>query len=156
MKRLKTFLIYALMIIGFWIFSDFLISVGINSTYKPMDVANDSGGQLQVYQAESTLVNGRIKGVINNSPENNIANKFAKMQLFSANGTELGTRYFQIGDLGPNDSQPIEMFFKIDNVKSVKMDIVDTKGPEEEISLLPRDLTTGEVLWAVLIVLMIW
>ncbi len=155
MKRMKTFLIYALIIAGFWILSDFLINVGINSTYKPMDIANDSD-QLQIYQAESTLINGRIKGVINNSPENNIANKYVKLQLFSDNGTELGTRYVQTGNLGPNDSLPIELFFKLDNVKSAKIDIVDTKGPEEEIDLLPRDLTTGEILWGVLIVLMIW
>ena len=108
MKRMKTFLIYALLLIGFWLFSNLLINVGINSTYKPIERLDDLS-QIEVYQAEATLINGRIKGLIKN------------------------------------------------NAQNYKLDIVDEKGPEEslDIKLLPGDLTTGELFWGVLIVLMI-
>ena len=37
MKRLKTFLIYALIIVAIYFFSDLVIYVAINSTYKSID-----------------------------------------------------------------------------------------------------------------------
>ena len=37
MKRLKTFLLYALAIAAFWFLSDFLIYMAINGTYQHID-----------------------------------------------------------------------------------------------------------------------
>ena len=34
MKRLKTFLLYALAVIALWIFSNVIIYISLNSTYK--------------------------------------------------------------------------------------------------------------------------
>ena len=157
MKRLKTFLIYALLILGFWILSDILIKVGINSTYKPIERI-DKTEQIEVFQAEATLINGRIKGVIKNSAENNVSNKYVKLELYSDLNNEIGTRYIEINELEQNNIKPIELYFKIRNVKYYKLSIVNEKGPEEnlEIKLLPKDLTAVELFWGVLIVLMIW
>ena len=156
MKRMKTFLIYALLLIGFWLFSNLLINVGINSTYKPIERLDDLN-QIEVYQAEATLINGRIKGLIKNNAQNDISNKYIKLELFSERNVEIGTRYIEIGELEQNSTKPLEIYFKINHVKYYKLDIVDEKGPEEslDIKLLPGDLTTGELFWGVLIVLMI-
>lgn len=53
MDRLKTFLKYALWIIGFFILSNFLIYVGLNSNYRDLE-RKDSIQQVQIYQAEAT------------------------------------------------------------------------------------------------------
>lgn len=66
MKRMGTFLKYALWIIGFWILSNFLIEVGLNSNYKGIE-RKDEVSQVSIYQAEATKVNGRIRGFIKNS-----------------------------------------------------------------------------------------
>ena len=157
MKRLKTFLIYGLLILGFWILSDILIKVGINSTYKPIERIDETG-QIEVYQAEATLINGRIKGIIKNSAENNVSNKYIKLELFSDLNNEIGTRYIEINELEQNNVKPLELYFKIRDVKYYKLSIVNEKGPDEdlELKLLPKDLTTAELFWGVLIVLMIW
>ena len=155
MKRLKTFLIYGLLIAGFWILSDFLISVGINSTYKSIERIDDTA-QIDVYQAEATLINGRIKGVIKNSDDSNISQKYVKLELYSKRDVEIGTRYIEIGELQDGEVKPFELYFKIDNIKYYKLGIVDEKGPDEELEILPKDLTKGEILWGVLIALMIW
>ena len=53
MARMKTFLIYALIIVGFYIFSEFMINVGLNSTYRSIN-RKDNIGQVNIYQAEAT------------------------------------------------------------------------------------------------------
>ena len=157
MKRLKTFLIYGLLIAVFWILSDFLINVGINSTYKPIERI-DNTAQIDVYQAEATLINGRMKGVIKNSDNANTSQKYIKLQLYSARDVEIGTRYIEIEELQPEQVKPFELYFKIRGVKYYKLEIVDEKGPEEnlDIDLIPKDLTKGEILWGVIIALMLW
>lgn len=66
MKRMGTFLKYALWIIAFWILSNFLIEVGLNSNYKKIERRDELSG-VSIYQAEATKVNGRIRGFISDS-----------------------------------------------------------------------------------------
>lgn len=66
MKRMGTFLKYALWIIAFWILSNFLIEVGLNSNYKKIE-RRDELSKVSIYQAEATKVNGRIRGFISDS-----------------------------------------------------------------------------------------
>lgn len=66
MKRMGTFLKYALWIIAFWILSNFLIEVGLNSNYKKIE-RKDELSEVSIYQAEATKVNGRIRGFISDS-----------------------------------------------------------------------------------------
>ncbi len=137
--------------------SDLLIKVGINSTYKPIERL-DNTEQIQIIQAEATLINGRIKGIITNSEQNNLSNKYVKLELFSDHDNEIGIRYISIGELSTDGTKPLELYFKVRGIKSYKLSIADEKGPEEglEINLLPKDLTTAELFWGVLIILMIW
>ena len=82
MSRLKTLFMYALWIVLFIIFSEFLINVGLNSSYRPIE-RRDSVSQVNVYQAEATLVNGRIRGLITNSETDNISNKYLEFDFYS-------------------------------------------------------------------------
>ena len=66
MSRMKTLLKYALLIIAFFILSDFLIEVGLNCNYKKIE-RKDEISQVYIYQAEATKVNGRVRGFIKNS-----------------------------------------------------------------------------------------
>ena len=68
MARMKTFLIYALLVVGFFIFSEFIISVGLNSSYKDIE-RKDNISQVEITEAKATLVNGKIKGIIKDSKE---------------------------------------------------------------------------------------
>lgn len=66
MKRMGTFLKYTLWVIAFFIFSNFLIEVGLNSNYKKIE-RRDELSEVTIYQAEATKVNGRIRGFISDS-----------------------------------------------------------------------------------------
>ena len=63
-----------------FIFSEFLITVGLNSSYNDMK-RKDKTSQVQIIQAQSTLVNGKIKGIIRNSESDNLNNKYVKIDF---------------------------------------------------------------------------
>lgn len=145
MDRLKTFLKYALWIIGFFILSNFLIYVGLNSNYRDLE-RKDSIQQVQIYQAEATKVNGRIRGLIQNSNNENLAGKYIEVDLYSKRDVFLGRKYIQIENLEQGQSQAFEMLFKLQDVSSYKISIVDERMDGEELELLPVDLSTQEII----------
>ena len=155
MKRVKTLLMYALWVILFFILSDFLINVGLNAAYKPIE-RKDNIAQVNIYQAEATLANGRIRGIIQNI-DSDISNKYAKFSFYSERNVFLGKKFIEINKLENGEVQPIELFFKLEGVKSYSVEIVDEKDNTEEIELLPKDLTRPEVLLTTaILLLMFW
>ena len=145
MDRLKTFLKYALWIIGFFILSNFLIYVGLNSNYRDLE-RKDSIQQVQIYQAEATKVNGRIRGLIQNSNNENLDGKYIEVDLYSKRDVFLGRKYIQIENLEQGQSQAFEMLFKFQFFSSYKISIVDERMDGEELELLPVDLSTQEII----------
>lgn len=155
MDRMKTFLKYALLLILFMIFSEILINVGLNSTYKKIE-RQDNVSQVNVYQAEATLVNGRIRGLITNSQEQNLSGKFLEIEFYSKRDVFLGKKYIQLEQLEPNGTQSFEALFKLKEVAKYKVDIVDHKKDGGEIDLLPAELTVQEIWVATFITLLIF
>lgn len=151
MDRVKTLFKYALWLVLFIIFSNFLINVGLNSTYKPIE-RKDNVEQVNIYQAEATLVNGRIRGLIKNT-NGELSGKYVKIDFYSERDVLLGSNYVQIGN---EEEQSLEVLFKQDNVKSYEISIVAQKEPGEEISIIPEDLTTSEIVVATVITLLIF
>lgn len=145
MDRLKTFLKYALWIIGFFILSNFLIYVGLNSSYRDIE-RKDNIQEVEVYQAEATKVNGRIRGLIQNINEKNLAGKYLEIELYSKRDIFLGREYIQIEDSKQAEPQAFEALFKLQDVASYKISIVDEKEDGGELELLPKDLTTQEII----------
>lgn len=155
MERLKTFLIYALLIIGFFILSEFLINVGLNSTYKPIE-RKDEISQITIYQAEATLVNGRIRGVVTNSQPDELNNKFIKIDFYSERDVFLGKKYVALEDIQPNETKSFEVFFKLEDVEYYSMSIVDQRE-EGEIELIPEEFTKPEIiLLTIFTMLILW
>ena len=130
MDRVKTLFKYALWIILFWILSDILIYFGINSTYKDIEKRNEISNQIAVNAAEATTVNGRILGTVTNNEDNDISDKYLKVDIYSESGNLLGTNFLEIGNLGTVETKSFETYFKIQNVKSYEINIVDEKTVE--------------------------
>ena len=63
MDRMKTFLKYTLWLILFYIFSNLMIYLNIETTYQNIG-RKDNLEQVTVYQAQATKKHGRIKGKI--------------------------------------------------------------------------------------------
>lgn len=143
MSTMKTFAKYAIWLILFWILSDILIYFGINSTYKDIERINEISSQISVNAAEATTVNGRIIGTVTNSEDNDISDKYLKIDLYAESGNLLGTNFLSIGNMGTIETKNFETYFKIQNVKSYDITIVDEKITEEveNDNFITEDLT---------------
>ena len=157
MDKMKKYLKYILWLIGFFILSDFLINVGLNSNYKGMK-RRDEISQISIYQAEATAMNGRIRGIIRNSQSEDLSGKYIKFEFYSKRNVYLGKKYIQIEQFNENGMQPFELFFKLQNVSDYNVSITDEKEEGElEIEILPKDMTKQEIIAATVITwLMFW
>ena len=147
MSRVKTLFMYASWVILFIIFSEFLINVGLNSAYKPIE-RKDNVSQVNVYQAEATLVNGRIRGLITNSETDNISNKFLEFDFYSERDVYLGKKIININELQPGETQNFEILFKLEDVDYYTVSVLDEKPEGEEIEILPEGMTTAQIVLA--------
>ena len=127
MDRLKTLAKYAIWVILFWILSDILIYFGLNSTYKDREPRREIPVGIEIVQMQTTKVNGRVTVKVTN---NEIKEKFLKIDLYSSTGVNLGTQYIALNSTDENNE--IETYFKISDVKSYEVSIVDEMGESSE------------------------
>lgn len=135
MKRLKTFLIYALIIAAFWVFSDILIYVAVNGTYAYTDAKIQTNSpEIIVKDSKATYINGYVKGSIKNNTEGIINEKYVKIDLYSPRDVKLGTKYVKVENLQPNQYQDFEMWYKYTDVEYAVITTTDDiqNVPEEE------------------------
>lgn len=138
MKRLKTFLIYALIIAAFWLFSNILIYIAINGTYAHTDTrVYTTSPEIIVGDSKATYINGFVKGGIKNNTGEIINDKYLKIDLYSARDVKLGTKYVKIENLQPNEYKEFEMWYKftdVDYATIVATDNIQNASEEEFIS----------------------
>ena len=146
MSTLKTFAKYAIWLVLFWVLSDILIYYGINSTYKAISNKGENPKQVTINSAEATKVNGRIIGKISNDDENDLSGKFLKIDLYAENGNLLATEYEEIGNLRTNEVKDFETYFKMQDVKSYEITVVDQKEESSEGVFMTEDMTQIGVL----------
>ena len=127
MDRLKAFAKYAIWVILFWILSDILIYLGINSTYKDKEQRGEIPEGIEIVQMQSTKVNGRVTVKVT---DNQMREKFLKIDLYSSTGVNLGTQYIALNSA--NENNEIETYFKISDVKSYEVSVVDEMGESSE------------------------
>lgn len=153
MDRMKTFLIYALCIIGFFIFSDLMIYLNLETTYQNIG-RKDHIEQVTIYQAQATKINGRIKGEIYNS-QNKITNKYLRIDLYSERDICLGSKYIDISAMRENETRNFEIYFKVQDVDYYELKFTDEKE-EGELPEMLKDLTKSQVFWGTFLAFLIF
>ena len=146
---------YASWVILFFILSNFLINVGLNATYKPIE-RRDNVSQVNIYQAEATLVDGRIRGLITNSETEDLSGKYLEVDFYSERDVYLGRKIININQLQANETQNFEILFKLEDVEYYSVSIVDERPEGEEIEILPEGWTTTDVVVATVITMLIF
>lgn len=132
MDRLKTFRKYFLWIVGLWIFSTICIYVGLNGTYKDIELKEEISSQTTIRLAQATSVNGRILGEITSTDENNLEGKYIKVQIYSKKGNHLATKYLKIENTVIDEAKKFAVYFTADNVGYYTVDIVENAEKEQE------------------------
>ena len=129
MDTVQTFVKYIIWIILFWILSDFLINVGLKTTYNEMQKIGQIPSGIQVKEIKSTAVNGKINLIVNST---SLSGKFIKVDLYSSKDNLLGTQYLDIGEIRENQTKEIDTYFKISDVKKYEIFVTDEKGESTE------------------------
>ena len=139
MGTIKKFLKYVIWIVLFWFFTDILIFFGLNANYDKLTASSNSNipSQVEIEQAEATLVNGRIRGKIKNDGEEDLNGKLMKVDLYSPRDVLLGTKYMEISDLEKGAEDEFELFFKAQDVDHYDISFVD-KIAEKDDDILDK------------------
>lgn len=152
MKRMKTFLIYALLIIAFWLFSDILIYISINGAYASVDTrVYTNSPEIVVGQSKATYVNGYVKGGIKNNTDGIINNKYLKIDMYSPRDVKLGTKYVEINNLQPNEFRNFEMWYKFTDVDYVTITTTDNANNAKEEEFISQETATYLVVGTLLV-----
>ena len=125
MERMKTFFIYALCVIAFFIFSQIIIYICIHTTYRYKDYEVKTPISITV-EVQATSVNGIVKGRVLNNTQEVMENQYLQMEFYSKQDNLLGTKYVPISHLEVGEQQEYEMKFNLSRVDHVVLDIVDT------------------------------
>lgn len=137
MKRMKTFFIYFLLVVIFFIYSQAMIYLAINSTYqhKSIDINTELPVSAQVI---ATSVNGKANIKVTNNTENIIENKYIKLECYSKNNVLMGTKYIKIDKIETDEEKEFEVRFNFNKVDRAVISIVeeqeltDAKATEEQ------------------------
>ena len=124
MARMKTFFIYFLLIVLFFIYSQIMIYIGVRTTYKDKDVEIETTIPMEA-QVKATSVNGIANVKIKNTTDKDIEGKYIKLECYSKHDTLMGTKYIQINKIGENEEKEFEIEFKYNEVEKAIITIVD-------------------------------
>lgn len=152
MAKLKKYLLYVILIVAFWIFSDILIYLSINSSYANVDTKVYSiSPEITVGESKATYVNGFVKGIIRNNTDSVINNKYLKIELYSPRDVKLGTKYIKIENLDVNKYQEFEMWYKFTDVEYVNITVTDNVENASEEEFLSQKTTTTLILGTLIV-----
>lgn len=154
MDRMKTFFKYAIWIILFFIFSEIMINLNIETTYQNIGKKNGLE-QVNIYQAQATKINGRIKGIINNNSQNKIKNNYLRIDLYSERDNLLGSKYIDVSNIREDETREFEVYFKVQDVDYYDLKFIDQKE-EGELPEMLTDLTREQVILGTLLAFFIF
>ena len=120
MNRVKTFFIYAILVIIVILLTDFIANLCLESAYRNIEQYEiaTSSPKIEITEAVTTNANGRVKGTVKNESNTLMQNLFIKIELLSNIGNVLGTEYLQVGNLQVNQSKEFELRYRYYDVDS--------------------------------------
>lgn len=158
MGRIKTFAKYIIWLVAFYLFAMLMMYIGLNSSYKNIELSDENSEQIKIDIAQATKVNGRIYGEITSTEENNLNDKYIKVQIYNKKDELIGTKYLKIENTVVNEPKKFIVYFSAENIEKYSVDIVENaeKEKEETDILYKRVFTDEELKQYAIIGLLLW
>ena len=150
MSRMKTFLKYVIWLVLFFIISEFLIAVGLNASYRDIERRDDLS-QVQISQAQATLVNGRVKGTITNTQE--LGGTYVRFDFYSERDNVVGRKYIQLEKSVPN--QDFSIYLDAEDITSYEVSVTN-EIQDDELNITEYEPTSPEIIVATIFTLLIF
>lgn len=139
MKRMKTFLTYLLLLLGFFVVSLILedgllmkmyanITGNTNGTYGV-----SSGFQIEMVDSRATNVNGYLRFKIKNTTGHFIEKCYVKIDLYSKQNLLAATKYFEINDFEANEEKKFELKFKANEISRYEITMTEEAPDKSNI-----------------------
>lgn len=126
MDRMKTFLLYAVSIIGF-IFLSYVLENGlISNMYKKMngDITSTSDIVIEDVEGRASNVNGYMNFKLTNLSPYEKTGKYIKIDLYSKQGLKAVTQYVEIADVPSQGSKNYQIKFKGSELRGYDISVV--------------------------------
>ena len=120
----KKFLMYAIWVILFFIFSQVMIYVALNTAYSYKKVVGQSS-LIREAEIKTSSISGIAKIKLFNNTQTDIENKYIKIDCYSKHNVLMGTKYIEIEELKANEEQEYEVRFNFNKVDNAVIDVVD-------------------------------
>ena len=115
-----------LLVVGGFLLTSFLIFIGFNVNYKPIELKAELPNVITIEKAEATKVQARVYGRIKNTEESDFNGKYIKVSLYNANNENISTEYLKIENLGKDENKLFRATFNAEKAKSYTVDLVDS------------------------------
>lgn len=147
MTTLKKFLMYGSWVLLFFIFSQIMIFIAINTTYKYKEVESYSTLITQA-EVQATSINGFAKCKV----KAGVQNKYIKIDCYSKNNVLMGTKYIKVET---NEEQEFEIRFNYSRVDNAKIDIVNEipQDIEEEQTMSDPKMNAAMLISALILLI---
>ena len=156
MQRLKTFLKYAIWLILFFIFSQIMIYVALNTSYEYKGIEIHSS-LIESAQIKATSIDGTASINVKNNSNTDISHKYIKIDCYSKNNVLMGTKYIEIKDLPINEQREYDVRFNFNKVDNAKIDVIDNLPniATEEQKLSDKIMSPAMVVGALIVLMFI-
>ncbi len=147
MPTLKKFLMYGSWVLLFFIFSQVMIYIAINTTYKYKNVEVYTSNITEA-EVQATSINGFAKGKL----KSGLQNKYIQIECYSKNNTLMGTKYIKVET---NEEQEFEIRFNYSRVDNAKINIVNEipQDIKEEQTVSDPEMNAAMIISALILLI---
>lgn len=130
-NRIRTFGIYALCVILFFIFSNIMIELALKTSYDPIDTykTEPTGIEIDINEAKATYVNGYVGGTIKNNNQE-IEKTYIKIDLYTKRDVYMGSKYIELANLKQAETREFRIGFQYTDIDYARITLVN-EVPEQ-------------------------
>ena len=158
-KRMHNIIMYILIIALLFVFSNVMIYLYINGTYKAIEDSKIEveNPNITIEQAKATYVNGYVNGKIKNNTEETINEKYIKFEFSTLRDVNIGNKYLKIENLEPGQEIEYKVNFKYQDIKKMKISEAtaeEVKNATESEFEITEEMKQGVLIGTLLILLL--
>ena len=152
-------IMYILIIALLFVFSNVMIYLYINGTYKAIEDSKIEveNPNITIEQAKATYVNGYVNGKIKNNTEETINEKYIKFEFSTLRDVNIGNKYLKIENLEPGQEIEFKVNFKYQDIKKMKISEAtaeEVKNATESEFEITEEMKQGMLIGTLLILLL--
>ena len=130
MNRMKTFLTYALIVVLFYLFSNFAIDMMISNSFADVSdnvEISESGNGFQVYvtKANSNKRQAYFTGVVKNKSNSVIDKQYVKVDSYFR-GKLMQSKYLAFENMKPQEERRFKLSYSVGNIDEYKVSYVES------------------------------